>query len=111
MTSGEAKRYVVGAVVVSGALAGVSDLVQGQVPKVRIIAGAAIAGVILAIAAEPAPDLAGMLALLMLAGAIFTAGAPTFQAIGRIVSPPARPATARVDAGSSVGATSKGNQR
>lgn len=85
MTGPGAKRVVVGSMAATAALSASRDLSGGRAPRLRIFFGVIGAGVFLALLAEGAPDLAGMLALVMLSTAVFTAGASTFAAIGRAI--------------------------
>lgn len=85
MNEGQAKRIVVGSLVVAGGISAARDLTNGKVPRLRIFLGTLGAGVVLAMVADLAPDLAGMFALLMLSTAVFSAGAPTFRALSRLI--------------------------
>jgi hypothetical protein len=84
MTSGEAKRIVLGSVAAAGAISAVRDLSGGTVPRIRIFVGAATAGALLAMLADLAPNVAAMFALTLATTAVFTAGAKTWQSVGRI---------------------------
>lgn len=85
MTPDGAKRVVVGSLAATGALAAAKDLTGGRAPKLRILFGVFTAGMVLAMLAEAAPQVAGTFALLMLSTAVFTAGSETFGALGRLL--------------------------
>lgn len=80
------KRWVTTAVIVSGVLAAVDDVSHGRRPNVRIALGAFVAGALLLLLAEVAPQLAGGLAALLLVSAILNTGGKAFPALTKGLS-------------------------
>jgi len=74
VTSGEAKSLTIVSLVTAGALASVHAIRDGHLPSVRVPLGGVIVGVVLLTVADGAPDVAGGLALLLLAGSLLTTG-------------------------------------
>lgn len=81
------KTLVLIATAATGAIAAARDLANDRTPSVRLIAGVWIAGVLLALLAEVAPQLAAALAALMLVTAIFAGAPDVWQAVARVSDP------------------------
>lgn len=81
MNAPQAKRYVVGALLVAGTLTATRDIARGGAPQLRTAVGLAAAGVILGLAADIQPDIAGSFALLLIVGSIFVTGADALGAL------------------------------
>jgi len=77
----QAKRYVVGSLLVAGVLTTTRDLAAGRPPQLRTVIGLAVAGVVLGVAADVQPGIAGGFALLLLISSIFVTGADALAAI------------------------------
>lgn len=78
-TTGGARKTVVVAVLVTGALVGVRDVSRGHAPSVRFGVGLTLTSVFLGVMAEGAPALASGFALLLAVGAVTTTGAEVFS--------------------------------
>lgn len=87
-----AQKFVVTSLVVTGGLAVVNSIAGGHVPPVRIGVGLTVAGVMLAVGAEVAPELAAGMALLMAASAVFVYGAPAWSLLSGATKPGGAPA-------------------
>lgn len=73
-TPAQAKRTVVLALLIAGGLAATRDLSKGRVPRLRIVFGVFIAGVILAALADfGAPQIAASFAALLAVTAVLLA--------------------------------------
>lgn len=81
MNDQQAKRYIVGSMAATAALASARDLTGGKVPRLRVFVAVVAAGAVLAMLSELSADFAGMFALLILTSAIFLAGEPTYNAM------------------------------
>lgn len=91
MTPAEAKRILVGSLVVTTGLAAVADLSgdggqPSNLPRLRIVIGAGVVGVVLGILADFAPQLAAGLAVLMGATSVFVTGGGAWSALAALVS-------------------------
>lgn len=73
-TTSQAKGLVIGATAGAGVLASLASIADSKPPSIRIAVGATIVAVVLYAIADWAPELAGMLALVVLTGAILTNG-------------------------------------
>lgn len=82
MTSSGAHQAVLVSLAASGAIVTVSALAQGNAPRPRTIIGGGFAFVVLGFLADAAPELAGMLALLILASVVLADGGKFFKLIG-----------------------------
>lgn len=88
MTGPEAKRLVVVSTVGTAVLTTVAVYRrQRNAPPLRVAAGAVVVGVILATLAEPAPQVAAGLAVLMLTTAAFVLGGDAWAGISAITAP------------------------
>jgi hypothetical protein len=67
----DAKQMILIALLVSGLMAASKDVFKGNMPKGRIFFGILVAGLLLSILAEFAPEVAGPLAALLLVTALF----------------------------------------
>jgi hypothetical protein len=85
MSTDRANALIVSGLAVTGVLAVTSDAYKGQAPPVRLAVGLTFAGVGLALLAEPFPDLAGGLAVLVMISAIFVHGGPVIGAVSSVV--------------------------
>lgn len=74
MTSGQAKRYVLLAMVLSAGIATVRPLMRAELPSVSVPIGVFVAGLMLALLSEFAPSLAGAFAVLIVVTTLLTAG-------------------------------------
>lgn len=81
-TTAGADQVVVGSLLVTGSLAVVKKVTEGQPPDVvRVLVGVFIAGTMLTLLAEPAPQLASSLAVLVLVASLIYAGPNVWTAI------------------------------
>lgn len=86
MTPDVAKRYVIGGLVLSGVVAAAADLEGGEAPHLRILIGAVIAGTVLAVVAEGAPQVAASFALLILLSTVLAGGKPVATKVARLTT-------------------------
>lgn len=86
MTSAQAKRLILVAVVAGGGLAVVRAYSKGESPSARIGLGATMAGVMLSVLAEVKPKIAGGLAMVMLSTAVFYVGGDAWKGISAAVA-------------------------
>lgn len=91
MNTARANTLIVTSLAVTGTVAAGSGLSRGELPGVSLVVGLAGAGVGLAVAAQFAPDLAGMFAVLLMAGAVFAYGEPFFTAVAGITGGQPKP--------------------
>jgi hypothetical protein len=82
-SSGTADRIVVGSLFAVGVLDTVAAFSGGHKPTLREGLGLAVAGVLLAAMAGPAPELAAGFSLLLLISSLYTVGASTFALLGK----------------------------
>ena len=87
MTPAGAKELALGSVVITGVLASVNSVSKGHLPSVRIVLGLGFAGVVLTFLADPAPDLAGSFAALLLVSALLNLGSSAFANISKGLQP------------------------
>ena len=75
MTETEAKKLILSAMLVSGLVAvGRKVYEKKKIPNMRILVGILLAGFLLSVLAQFAPELAGPMALLLMTTAIFGSG-------------------------------------
>jgi hypothetical protein len=86
MNTPDAKRLVVVSAVGTGVLTSIAMYRQGKVPTPRIAVGVLAAGVILATAAEVAPEIAAGFAVLMLTTAVFVVGGDAWAGVSAATS-------------------------
>lgn len=87
MTSGSARGTVVGCLLLSGVLVGVTDLSEGKRPTSRQLVGYIGAGFLLSLLADAAPKLGAGLAGLLAVSTVLTVGDRAFTTIGKAVAP------------------------
>jgi hypothetical protein len=87
MTPAQAKRYVLVGTIGAGGLSAIAAFRRGGIPSTRIAIGTVAAGVLLSIAAEVVPDLAGAFALLLLVTAAFVLGGDAWTGISAATAP------------------------
>lgn len=89
MNTAEADQLVVGSLAVTATLAVLKRVSAGDPPDVvRVLIGAFVAGTMLTIAAEPAPALAGSLAVLILIASVIFAGPDVLNVITHATGAP-----------------------
>jgi hypothetical protein len=81
VNAAQATQLSVVAVVVSGGLASINAIQQGRKPGLRIGLGVVVAGVLLGIASDFAPQLGGSLAALLLVSSLLAIGGPALGSI------------------------------
>lgn len=79
MTNGQAKQLVIIAAAASGALASVPAVTRNETPDIKIAVGATFVAIVLLVLAEIHAQLAGMLALLVLASSMFAVGPAVYD--------------------------------
>lgn len=84
MNTAEADQLIVTSLAVTGTLAVLKKVTNGQPPDVvRVLIGVFAAGTMLTLAAQGAPQLAGSLAVLILIASVIYAGGDVFGALSR----------------------------
>jgi hypothetical protein len=86
MSTDTANSLIVSALAVNGVLAVVNSAVSETVPPIRLGIGLVVAGVGLALVAQPWPGIAGGMATLLLISGIFVHGGVATKAIGALFS-------------------------
>lgn len=74
MTEKDAKQMILMSILMSGLVAAGKEVTKGKMPPGRIFYGILLAGFMLSMLAEFAPELAGPLAALLLVTSIFGSG-------------------------------------
>jgi hypothetical protein len=83
-TTAEADQLIVTSLAVTGTLAVLKKVTAGEPPDVvRVLIGVFVAGTMLTLAAQGAPQLASSIAVLVLIAALIYAGADVFGAIAK----------------------------
>lgn len=90
-TTDRANGLIVTSLAVSSALVLIRDAQTSTLPAGRFIVGTAVAGVGLAVTAQFAPELAGGLAVLLLASSALVYGGPAWSALADRVTPATAP--------------------
>lgn len=84
MNTSEADQLIVTSLAVTGTLAVLKKVTNGQPPDVvRVLIGVFVAGTMLTLAAQGAPQLAGSIAVLVLIAALIYAGSDVFGALAK----------------------------
>lgn len=87
MNTTEARGVVVGGLLVTATLVGVTDLAHGKLPASRQLVGWVGAGFVLSLTADVAPALAAGLTGLLVVSTILTVGSNAFDVIARATQP------------------------
>jgi hypothetical protein len=74
MSEKDAKQLILASLLVSGLVASGKEIMRNKMPSGRIFIGILVAGFMLSVLAEFAPELAGPLAVLLLITATFASG-------------------------------------
>ncbi len=86
MTTAQAKRYILAALVVTAFMATAKKVTKGEWPSPRPIVGAFFGGMILSLIAEAAPKVAGGVALTIGFVSVIDGGADVIDAVGKGVT-------------------------
>jgi hypothetical protein len=96
MNSTNARRTVITTLTLTAVLAVIRNVSNGDVPDVpKLVIGGVFAGVVLTLAAEPAPELAAAIAFLILVGAIVGNGPAVWESISKNALGASRTGTAK----------------
>lgn len=87
-TTPNAKRIVLGTLVLTGVISVVRDIAHQEVPDVaRLLIGLIFAGVLLSLASEAVPEVAALFAVLILVGTLLESGPVVLSAATARITP------------------------